>query len=275
MILRRKILPRNVSDALVTLFTLVIIPIVYYFELFVVLPHYYSQWSAGYTFHFVTGTFILFNVCSNYVAIVVCDTSIYGRLLPTILGPNSRFCAVCECIAPPRSWHCPTCNVCILKRDHHCMFTSCCVGHHNLRYFISFVFYIFISTVYASYYNLFFAFEFAEFGSWESIIKLIFPLASLFVSYSRHQMYLFIVLIVLIGGVFTGVLLYYHCDLILRGVVTHDRQQKLSPYDYGRKNNIIEALGERWYLVWVSPFLESKLPRDGVNWDVKQSLKAK
>ncbi|XP_971372.2 probable palmitoyltransferase ZDHHC24 [Tribolium castaneum] len=275
MLLRKNVLPRTLSDTLVTLFTLCIIPTVYYFELFVVLPHFYAQWDAWYTFHFVSGTFILFNLCSNYVAIVLCDTSIRGRLLPTAMGPHCRFCAVCECIAPPRSWHCSTCNVCILKRDHHCMFTSCCIGHHNLRYFIVFVFYMFVATVYASYYNLFFVLEFAEFGTLESIIKLVFPLATLFVDYSRNQMYLFLVLIVLIGGVFTGVLLYFHGDLILRGVVTHERNQKLGLYDLGRRKNLEGVLGDRWCLVWLSPFVESRLPQDGVHWDVKQTTKAK
>ncbi|XP_044255351.1 probable palmitoyltransferase ZDHHC24 [Tribolium madens] len=275
MLLRKNVLPRSLSDTLVTVFTLCIIPTVYYFELFVVLPHFYPQWDFWYTFHFLSGTFILFNLCANYVAIVLCDTSIRGRILPTTMGPNCRFCTVCECIAPPRSWHCHTCNVCILKRDHHCMFTSCCIGHHNLRYFIVFVFYIFVATVYASYYNLFFVLEFAEFGTFESIIKLVFPLATLFVDYSRNQMYLFLVLIVLIGGVFTGVLLYFHGDLILRGVVTHERNQKMGLYDLGRRKNVEGALGDRWCLVWLSPFIESKLPHDGVNWDAKQTPKAK
>lgn len=275
MLIRKNVLPRSISDAFATLFTLCIIPFVYYFELFVVLPHFYPQWGFWYTFHFLSGTFILFNLCSNYVAIILCDTSIRGRVLPTSMGPNCRFCAVCECITPPRSWHCNICNLCILKRDHHCMFTSCCIGHHNLRYFIVFVFYIFIATVYATYYNLYFVLEFAEFGTLVSVIKLVFPLATLFVDYSLNQMYLFIVLIVFIGGAFTGVLLYYHGDLILRGVVTHERNQKLSQYDYGKKKNIVVALGHRWYLVLLSPFLESKLPNDGVNWDVKQSAKAK
>jgi palmitoyltransferase len=275
MLLRRNILPRTISDTFVTLFTFCIIPLVYYFELFIVLPHYYTQWGLCYLFHFVCGSFILFNVCSNYVAIVLCDTSIKGRILPTTLGPNSRFCAVCECIAPPRSWHCNICNVCILKRDHHCMFTSCCVGYHNLRYFVMFVFYIFVATVYASYYNIHFVWELGVLGTLESIIKIIFPLATLFVDYSIEQMYLFLVLIVVVGGVFTGVLLYYHGDLIVRGLVTHERNQRLGQYDLGPKRNVVDALGSRWYLVWVSPFLESKLPHDGITWDVKQSVKAK
>lgn len=275
MFLRQKILPRTFSDASLTLFTVCIIPLIYYFELFVVLPHYYSKWGLGFCFHFITGTLILYNICSNYVATVLCDTSIKGRMLPTLLGPSTRFCAVCECISPPRTWHCDICNVCILKRDHHCMFTSCCIGHHNLRYFLMFVFYIFIATIYASYYNLYFVFEFANFGTWESIVKIIFPLATLFVEFTQEQMYIFFVLIVTIGGIFTGVLFYYHCDLIIRGIITHEKRNKLNEYDLGIKRNIQMALGERWYLVWVSAFITSKLPHEGIVWDTKQSLKAK
>lgn len=275
MLIRRNIWPRTITDSLVTLFTLVIIPLVYYFELFIVLPKYYTKWRGFYLFHFFTGSFILFNIASNYVAILICNTSIKGRILPTTLGPNTRYCAVCECIAPPRSWHCNVCNTCILARDHHCMFTSCCIGHHNLRYFMVFVFYIFIATLYASYYNIQFVWDFIEFGSLESIIKLIFPLATLFVDYSLNQMFLFLVLIVLIGCFFTGILLYYHMDQILKGMVTHERNKKLSQYDLGKKANLINAFGEKWYLILLSPFFKSQLPRDGVNWDFKHSLKAK
>lgn len=265
MILRSNIYPKNIRDALVTAFVFVIIPVIYYFELFLVLPRYHKQWSLVYNFHFLMGTFIMYNVCSNFMAIMLTDTSIKGRILPTDLKPDWRFCSVCETVAPPRSWHCDTCKVCILKRDHHCYFTSCCIGHYNHRYFLVFVFYMFVATMYASYYNTSFVWDYITFDSWKSIFKIVFPLATLFMEWTENQLNLFLILIVLLGGAFTGVLLFFHIDLMLKSVVTHERNQK-SKYDRDQIENIKVVLGDKWYLVWLSPWVESKLPCDGIDW---------
>ncbi|KAJ8922359.1 hypothetical protein NQ315_004302 [Exocentrus adspersus] len=273
MIIRQDIWPKCVKDAFVTGFVLVIIPLIYYFELFIVLPRYYRQWSFTYDFHFMTGTFILFNLCANYVAIVMCDTSIKGRILRSgELLPNWRFCSACETVAPPRSWHCKICKTCILKRDHHCMFTSCCIGHENQRYFLVFVFYMFVATMYASYYNIHFVRDYLTFGSWTSIFKVIFPLAMLFMEWTESQLYVFFVIIVLAGGAFTGGLLWFHSDLMLKGLVSHDKDKK-SKFDNGIRANIEVVLGEKWYLVWLWPWIESKLPCDGINWNEYMSDK--
>nr|CAI5819206.1 unnamed protein product [Callosobruchus analis] len=272
MHLRANILPKNFRDAAVTAFTFSVIPLIYYFELFVVLPRYYEQWSSGYNFHFSTGTFILFNICANLVAIMLCDTSIKGRLLPADLKPDWRYCTVCETIAPPRSWHCETCNICILKRDHHCIFTSCCIGHDNHRYFLMFVIYVFISTIYASYYNVRFLIECFPYTSWKSFLKIVFPLAMLFMEWTELQVYIFFIMLVTFVGLFTGVLSYFHLDLMLRGTVTHQRKEK-DKYDRGKLENTKVVLGERWYLVWLCPWIESKLPCDGVHWNNMLSSK--
>lgn len=276
MIVRKNILPRSVTDALATTFVFIIIPIIYYFELFIVLPKYYTEWGFWYTFHFILGTFLLFNVGSNLITVIICDTSIKGRILQRTNSSNAwRFCAVCETVTPPRSWHCNTCNVCILKRDHHCYFTSCCVGHDNLRYFLMLVFHIFISTVYASCYNLHFVMDFVELGNWVSVVKIIFPLATLFLKWSLNQVYIFLVIIVVIGCIFTGVLFFFHTNLMLKGMVTPERNQKMCEYDQGKMRNVVNVLGKKWYMVWISPFIESELPQDGVQWDCSQSEKAK
>ncbi|XP_050501073.1 probable palmitoyltransferase ZDHHC24 [Diabrotica virgifera virgifera] len=275
MRLRQNIFPKCVRDFFVTGFLLVMIPVVYYFELFVVLPRYYIQWSASYNFHFLTGTIILFNICTNLVAIAMCDTSIRGRVLPTDLKPDWKFCSVCESLAPPRSWHCSVCNVCILKRDHHCMFTSYCVGLENHRYFMVFLLYMLIATLYASFYNMRFISHFITFDfSWKSIFKIVFPLATLFMDWTQNQLFIFLILIVLFGAGFSGALLYFHVDLMFRSVVTHERNT-VSKYDRGRLENVKLVLGEKWYLVWLSPWIESKLPCDGINWDKILSTKEK
>lgn len=275
VILRKSLAPKCLQDAAVTGFVLVITPVMYYFELFIVLPTFFGLWSCWHIFHFICGTFILCNICANLVAIMMVDTSINGRILPTKLEADWRFCATCESIAPPRSWHCNICDTCIIKRDHHCVFTSCCIGHHNQRYFVAFVFYMFIATMYANYFNLFFIIELVEFNSWKVILKIFFPLVAIMLDYSLKHLYLFLFLITGIGSIFTGTLLIYHMNMIIRGVVTHERAEKHSKYDLGWRKNLELALGDKWHLILLMPFVESKLLHDGIYWDTKQSLKAK
>lgn len=275
MQLRTNILPKCIQDACVTTFVFFIVPTVYWFEMFLVLPTFYEAGSWWYKFHFVTGTFILFNISGNLVATILCDTSTKGKVLPSTLGPNWHFCTVCESVAPPRSWHCNVCKTCILKRDHHCIFTSCCIGHYNLRYFLMFVFYLFIATIYATFYNFYFIRNYVDFSNIYTLIRLVFPLAMVFVELSQGQFYIFLCLIIIIGGIFTGVLLYYHTKLMFHGQVTYERNHNVTMYDLGRKENIRNVLGCKWYLVWMSPFISSELPNDGINWPVQDTSKNK
>ena len=94
---------------------------------------------------------------------------------------NSRwkFCASCESVTPPRSWHCNICNICILKREHHCMFVGYCVGHRNHRYFCLFLFYMWVSVIYCSYFNTAFLVPQLSEASWGQILKFIFPMVML------------------------------------------------------------------------------------------------
>lgn len=274
MRIRSNIFPKTIKDAFVTGFVFIIIPLIYYFELFVVLPRYHKQWSLPYNIHFLLGSFIMYNICSNLISIMMCETSIKGKILPTDLKTDWRLCTVCEVLAPPRSWHCNICNVCILKRDHHCMFTSCCIGLENHRFFIVFVFYMFVATLYASYYNISFLRDYVSFDSWRSVFKLVFPLATLFMEWTENQLFVFYVIIVILGGAFTGTLFYFHIDLMLKSLVTHERHKNInSKYDRGYLQNTKLVLGEKWYLVWLSPSVVSKLPCDGIDWSRVMSPK--
>lgn len=127
MKIRSRPFPRTLSDWATVAFLGVCIPLTYWFELWLVMPEFIAFNSVAYLFNFLLSTFILFNVISNMLAVMLCNTSILGEKISRPSKSNStlwKFCSVCETITPPRSWHCPTCRVCILKRDHHCMFTG-------------------------------------------------------------------------------------------------------------------------------------------------------
>ena len=59
----------------------------------------------------------------------------------------ARFCKVCWQWKPPRTHHCHFCNKCVLKMDHHCPWVNNCVGHHNQKFFMNMLIYIFLATV--------------------------------------------------------------------------------------------------------------------------------
>lgn len=64
-----------------------------------------------------------------------------------------------------------------------------------------------------------------------------------------------------IGSVFTGFLLFYHIRNMLRGCLTHEA---LRQFDLGPLENTRIIFGTRWYLAWLSPFINSPLPYDGI-----------
>lgn len=142
---------------------------------------------------------------------------------------------------------------------------GCCIGHHNHRYFMWLIFYLFLGTFYSSLFNHFFIWSVhgEHFRNWWTFLKLIFPLAMFAMDASIKQYYLLIYSINMVGGLFTGLLLFYHLRNLLHGHLSHG---KTKLYDFGRIENIRIVFGERWYLTWLSPFVQSRLPHDGIEW---------
>jgi palmitoyltransferase len=58
------------------------------------------------------------------------------------------FCQKCKVVKPPRAHHCSTCGKCILRMDHHCPWFANCIGLHNYRFFILFLVYTFLYTLF-------------------------------------------------------------------------------------------------------------------------------
>ncbi|XP_050415305.1 palmitoyltransferase ZDHHC3 [Patella vulgata] len=58
-------------------------------------------------------------------------------------------CIKCETYRPPRAHHCRVCRQCIRRMDHHCPWINNCVGEFNQKFFIQFLFYVGLLSVYA------------------------------------------------------------------------------------------------------------------------------
>ncbi|KAK9701218.1 hypothetical protein QE152_g30769 [Popillia japonica] len=48
------------------------------------------------------------------------------------------------------------------------------------------------------------------------------------------------------GMIFTGVLLYFHVNLLLKGQVTYEGKHHISKYDLGQVENIKQSFTYRW-----------------------------
>lgn len=275
MIIRKNFLPRGLNDIAATSFVTFIIPVIYVFEINVVLP---EVCGNGQTFflHASIGTFFLFNIVSNFLATILCDTSIRSLVLipsgeSNVIPMGWHMCAECEAVVPPRAWHCKQCRSCILKRDHHCIFTGNCVGHKNHRYFMMFLLYLFISCIYATIFNTYFVwFLYREqFFSLITLIKMLFPFLLIMYEQTSYHAYLLFYIITVIAAVFTGVLFFYHLNLIKKGRTIHE---KTRDYDVGVAGNLKMVFGKRWYLTWISPFMDSPLSHNGIHFENIQNV---
>ncbi|KAH8284550.1 hypothetical protein KR018_004114, partial [Drosophila ironensis] len=294
MILRSwdRVFPRSWSDFSCFLLVAFFVPVTYIFQITIVLPELFAIGGACYTFLWVASVFIIFNISSNMLAAMLVDTTIksgfkgipnYTAYLLTdfplsveLLKPPSdpeklarwHMCHDCQALVPPRSWHCDVCNVCVLKRDHHCRFLCVCIGHHNYRYFFYFLVYMLVGSLGAfvthSVYT--WCLHFDYYWRLSHLLTIFAPAVSLTLYPSWESFYLVIYELTLMGFVMSTLLLIFHWPIVSSGSVTRERNSR--KYDRGLRGNLEMVLGRRMHLTWVSPFVRSELPHDGVNWEV-------
>ncbi|XP_055917259.1 palmitoyltransferase ZDHHC3 [Eupeodes corollae] len=58
-------------------------------------------------------------------------------------------CTRCETYRPPRAHHCRICKRCIRRMDHHCPWINNCVGERNQKFFLQFLVYVGILSLYS------------------------------------------------------------------------------------------------------------------------------
>lgn len=173
------------------------------------------------------------------------------------------YCNICQFNMPTRCWHCDVCNICILTRDHHCAFSTTCVGHYNRRYFLWFLLYLSVASFYEiiliSYYTYFeVTIQFSDLT-----VLLLLQLIITGFKLTTEQMFVMLLILNLIAVTMSTLLLIYHLGKVCKGLVCHEKQDN---YNFGMMRNLETVFGEKWYITWISPFIQSKLPYDGFDW---------
>lgn len=251
-------------------------------EYLVILPkgrHASVTWA--YDLNFYAVWFLTFSMYSNYYLIIINHSRVSKNTVTTL----STRCNSCNTYVPPRAWHCNVCKTCILNRDHHCYFTATCIGHNNQRYFLCFVFYVWLSITYAVFVNLFIFMDYVrlhpDLNTWiEESYKYIgyhvLGIDSLhfrddLVDFKFDSMSAFVFagwigyeLLCIVFHYFVSMLLLYSLVTLYKGCPPCRSQQVPPSTEFMR--NIRTMLGHRWYLVLICAFIPSQLYHDGYSY---------
>ncbi|KXN73135.1 zf-DHHC-domain-containing protein [Conidiobolus coronatus NRRL 28638] len=166
-----------------------------------------------------------------------------------------RYCKTCHFDKPDRSHHCSICGKCVLKMDHHCPWLNNCVGHHNYKYFLLFIFYTTLYTLYV----------FA--ASCPGVLNYFF--GSGIVTLEEFQL----LFLLIVSGLFSISLFGFsviHILLVLKNKSTIEdleyiRSKKFNIFDLGKRRNFREVFGE-FGIYWFLPIPST--PGDGVNFPI-------
>ncbi|KAF8982693.1 hypothetical protein BGZ46_000811 [Entomortierella lignicola] len=169
---------------------------------------------------------------------------------------------------PERAHHCSICKKCILKYDHHCPWINNCVGHYNHRYFIMFLTFVTITSVYFFYMGLepfMYLVEYKDNGNSSYLLPT--PLV--------------VLTIVLLGamGIAVGSFCGWHWYLMLTAQTTLEKYDNsylkkvckekgdkfANMYDFGIIGNLLYFLniGPRGHYPWYTAFLPIRIPPIG------------
>ncbi|KAI8117141.1 putative ZDHHC-type palmitoyltransferase 4 [Lucilia cuprina] len=228
MRIRQNFLPRNMIDWLCFLLINVFVPIVFVYELAVILPEFHEPGSPMYCITIVLAIILIFEIMGNYTACLVVDTSVdFENLVVPRLSKAEleelgwHHCDKCDKLAPPRSWHCEACEVCILKRDHHCIFTGCCIGQENHRYFVVFIIYLLIGSLYAFVYNSLYLFVLHHgiFFHLVTVVKIVCPMLMLLSDKLFDNMSLMFYNLNILAVAYSFIMSVYHAPSVFCGGV--------------------------------------------------------
>lgn len=262
-------MPRGFWDRVLFVFLIISVPVIGLFDFVFVAPRYHETFDAVMWVHASLALFIAFNIYANLIKLLRVGSSVRDVKTPDVLPPGWRYCPVCESNAPPRSHHCSVCKECILKHDHHCIFTGRCIGFYNQRYFIVALLYMTIGLLYSLSYKSPFLLETLGGMSTLALLQMVAPHFGLLLG--TFDVVLFLTTIVNLVEVVVLCLCIYLLVTEIRCVAanqtTYEMSHGIRTYGMGLRKNLRESLGSAWYLVWLSPWIDSPVDGDGLHFD--------
>uniref|UniRef100_A0A0N5AQ36 Palmitoyltransferase n=1 Tax=Syphacia muris TaxID=451379 RepID=A0A0N5AQ36_9BILA len=258
----RNLFPRDTQDVLAVLILLLVLPLGFLIELFM-------GWYWRTIILFLLGVNAYLNVYK--MKSIGPNGSTFE--LPAIMKPGFHYCYNCQINMPSRSHHCPVCDKCAFRRDHHCSFAAVCVGHFNQRYFIAAVANLWITTFVVLTWN--WTFMWSRLGTlgvlqyWQILL----PHLALFFRFISIYQFFCVMVFVLTATtlMFLTYLAAAQLFCLYRGQTRVEYLLDIHAYNLGFMENVRQALGRRWFLTFISPFISSPLDSDGLSFYTKQA----
>lgn len=268
-------LPRSPTDRLAMTVTFLGIPFAFIHGIVNVVPSLYPREEDMYVRigHYALMVYLLVTVLSDLFLTMVTDSSCQQLTLPQMSQPGWDYCTYCKQCVPPRTRHCLTCRKCFLRRDHHCYFVGRCIGYHNHRYFILFVFHVFVTALYATILNFQLVFVLNDGFTWRVLVAAILPvMAWMLQLISINSIVLIGTSMALLFMIMCGAMLCLHVWHLYKGQTYWESLQSV-PQPRGWFRNAKDVLGSNWWLLWLSPWIPSPLPGDGLHYPPKETVK--
>lgn len=238
--------------------------LVFWLEVFEVIPTLFQPFNQLFLVNLVLFIYSMINIIGNYYHLLTADTFYKNSEMQNEERDGVFYCQSCKQNSPPRSHHCSVCDRCVLRRDHHCFFAATCVGHTNLRFFLAFNFFVFITSAYVFVINLLYLHH--AIGpllpvSFEAICKVV-PLLTLFKVWTGSVTFFYYLVVVVTWLCMIQVIGCVTCfsfqmALLFLGQTTYEWRHNIHIYDKGWRKNFLGICGSRWYLWWLFPFSQS------------------
>jgi palmitoyltransferase len=213
----------------------------------------------------LVGLFLLTNTIVNMARGALTDTTINSIQLQIKQLPEWKYCSHCEQYAPPRSYHCYACDKCILKRHNHCLFLGKCVGHKNFRFYLLFILYVWLGSVYSTYLNWAHFVDVYNHLSFKSLMVAFMPMfAWAFGMVTAVEFFFtFINSIVMIMSFLMFFYFLMNLRMVLNGQTWNESAKNINIYKLHWRENLREVLGNNWLMASFNALSNLDLPGDG------------
>ncbi|XP_033762827.1 probable palmitoyltransferase ZDHHC24 [Pecten maximus] len=240
-----------------------------WYEAFFVLPSYEPDTVRYVWLHYIVAGWLAFSIYGNMYKLKTTDIAFRTRRddYGIVNKPRGwKYCRMCLMDTPARSHHCKVCKVCILKRDHHCWFAAGCIGYHNHRYYVVMVTYMVIAGLYCNLFNSDFVTSVTGGFSVMNVIWFLGPHVGWLLGY-LNTYELFVYTLSSAGIIMTVLFIWLLVIQIMQirsGQTKYEVKMEIHNYGMKQQWNVEEVFGEHSFLVFLSPFLNSALPGDGI-----------